>query len=716
MVRRTQVDTALTATDEVSPVFQKVDESAKRLNNRFKSSDKGSREVQSSFRNLASTAAILDGPLSAVAGRISAIGAAAGRMNPVLLGLAVTMAGLGVVFKKSIGEASQREQDLLQLEGQLKATGNAAGLTAQQLDELSLQFAQATLASRRGAREAIGSLMAFQNVSGETFKRALSLAQDYTAVFKGDLRSNIVKLGRALDNPREGLQGLSRQITAFGPAYRSMIADMFDGGQEMEAQAMIIQTLQEKIGGAGLAQAGGLSGAIDTLSENFGRFMEMLGKNTGALGFTTKLISKMAQVAENFTRVATSTEDASTDLLIQRLVQGSKTLNQQLEMAKKFYALGGKENKKYGDDLLRLVNARREHLDEIYLELKARSENEKAAKAESEQTKAKLAKEKETQQAVKELEQLTNRSKSAQEKYNETVRQLAGIYVSLKGTAKELSDEQFNQIFAGLSARDPQLKVNESDNKQKEAQRRSLESLKLSLMDQENASLESYRRREKQLAMFYNTGVIETQKEFFALSAKNHEKFLADEEKRTDKQQSAEQKMWNDGWEGKAQIASQTMDSVSGLLMSGGRKQFELGKKLGLASTVVSTSTGAAKALEAGPILGPILAAGVIAEGLLRYKTIKNTTFDGGGAINGGGGAIKGALPQNDLNSQYNSPQLRVPDKITQNPTAREVHFHLTSLDPSQAADVIYAHKDMITNMVASDYTERGETLGNTTG
>lgn len=252
------------------------------------------KSAQHNLRNLASSAAILEGPLGAVAGRMNAVGAALGRVGPATLVAGVGIAALVVGTIKAVKAAAELEQQTLKLNAVLRATEYASGLTAQAIDDYAYSVAEATLASQQGARDASVALSSFTNVAGDQFKRTISLAQDFAAVFGGDMSAATVKFGRALDNPREGLQGLSRQFTAFNASQRNLIANMFDSGNVVGAQEKILEGLEARIGGAGVAAAGGLAGAYDTLGERVTKFFQLIGDNTGLLSLTTDLTVRLA--------------------------------------------------------------------------------------------------------------------------------------------------------------------------------------------------------------------------------------------------------------------------------------------------------------------------------------------------------------------------------------------------------------------------------------
>ena len=72
---------------------------------------------------------------------------------------------------------------------------------------------------------------------------------------------------------------------------------------------------------------------------------------------------------------------------------------------------------------------------------------------------------------------------------------------------------------------------------------------------------------------------------------------------------------------------TQMLDNLSTLMQAKDRRLFNLGKAASIARAVVSTYEGAAKALTYGPIIGPILAATVIAAGAAQVANIRRQEY-----------------------------------------------------------------------------------------
>jgi hypothetical protein len=133
--------------------------------------------------------------------------------------------------------------------------------------------------------------------------------------------------------------------------------------------------------------------------------------------------------------------------------------------------------------------------------------------------------------------------------------------------------------------------------------------------------------------------------------------------------------LWNKSWFGKAQVMAQVMGSMSVLMMSENKKQFEFGKKAATAQAWIDTLASAQAAYRAyasimyvGPVLGAAAAGAALAAGKMRVDAIKATQFGGGstGVSVGSGGVSVGTSFNGG--SPAGAPQLTSPSQQTQQP------------------------------------------------
>ena len=252
----------------------------------------------SGFRSLAQSAALVQGPLGSVAGRITTLNVALGAANPAIAAAVVGLAGLAIGIGKTVSAGSALEKSMFTVTKLLETTGGASGKTAAQIDALAVSIGRSTLASVGGVRQAAAALLTFRNVSGAAFDRTLRLAQDMSAVLGTDLRAAVLQLGKALEDPERNLSQLNRSGISFSQGQIDVIKALKETGQEAEALNKILEAIEGQLGGAGDAQGQGLSGAFDELKENVGLFFESLSKNTGVMNFFADSLRGFAAAVE----------------------------------------------------------------------------------------------------------------------------------------------------------------------------------------------------------------------------------------------------------------------------------------------------------------------------------------------------------------------------------------------------------------------------------
>lgn len=279
--------------DTGEKAFDKVKESTKPAAKALEAVDEVSGELQSSMGGLANEAGVLGGALT--------------KLGPVGL---VVAAGIGAVTlgsKAAVDATDQYRLSIQSLEGVLKATGNATGLTLKQLDTFSRDLARSTLNSSEDVRRAAATLAAFGGVAEDSFKRTITVAADMAAVFQTDLQNATEQLGEALSNPTEALTLLEGYAVRFTDAEKEMIETMVKAGKEAEVQEMIFGRLEKRFSGVAASIAGGtLSGSKDGLAQSWQEFLEVVDTTfeiteKAAAGFNF-LADSLDRVTESLTK------------------------------------------------------------------------------------------------------------------------------------------------------------------------------------------------------------------------------------------------------------------------------------------------------------------------------------------------------------------------------------------------------------------------------
>tara|TARA_R110001592_G_scaffold58288_1_gene176719 strand:- start:674 stop:2656 length:1983 start_codon:yes stop_codon:yes gene_type:complete len=281
------------ATDTVKKGTDKVQKATKKASG-------AAAGFQDKFRRASQSIAAIQGPLGPVAGRLTSLGTIIGnvgiRAAVATLAVAALVFGLG----KMVAAGAKAERQFKRLEGILRATGGAAGLSLLEIEELAQQIGKETLASTQEIRDAAGVLLTFKSITGDVFKEALKLSQDLAEVGFGSAKSAAMQLGKALEEPEIGLSALRRVGVSFSKSQKDLIKNFDFMGEKIKSQEIMLKALNEQVGGAGINAADGLSGALDTLNEEFTIFLENNSLTKIALEIVTGLMKGLNKVFGTF--------------------------------------------------------------------------------------------------------------------------------------------------------------------------------------------------------------------------------------------------------------------------------------------------------------------------------------------------------------------------------------------------------------------------------
>ena len=220
--------------------------------------------------------------IDAFAGRAGPAGAALGVMGPAGLAAAAGIGAMVAAIGVGLRDLAEAERLSIRLDQVLRATGYAAGLTGADIGAMADDIERATFATAEEVQQAAGVLATFRSVQGDTFREALVLAQDLSAVFGQSLTGSVTQLGKALEDPIDGITALRRVGVSFTDSQREVIETLVETGRTAEAQGVILQVLADQVGGAGAAEAGGHAGAWNRAADAVGNFLEKIAEVSGA--------------------------------------------------------------------------------------------------------------------------------------------------------------------------------------------------------------------------------------------------------------------------------------------------------------------------------------------------------------------------------------------------------------------------------------------------
>ena len=201
-----------------------------------------------------------------------------------LAAAAVSIGALYIAFKKVIGAleeytslAGVQTSAETRLASVLNATGYAAGYNIDQLKAMAGAMQLATTTGDEVTLKGMAILATFKQIRGEGFERATMAALDMAEVMEGDLKGSIVMIGKALNDPIANLSAMTRAGVQFTAGQKDMIKQLWETGETMAAQAIILSELESQFGGAAKAARDIFPGALKATQNALGDVKEEIG-------------------------------------------------------------------------------------------------------------------------------------------------------------------------------------------------------------------------------------------------------------------------------------------------------------------------------------------------------------------------------------------------------------------------------------------------------
>lgn len=182
------------------------------------------------------------------------IGSSFGKLAGIIAG-AFAAVQIGQFFKDAALEAQALNSAMANTEQIIQSTGGAAGLATEDVRELSRSLSLEIGVDSLAVQEASNVLLTFRNVSEDVFDRSIGLAADMSAVFGTDLSAASLQLGKALNDPIQGISALSRVGVTFTEQQEEQIRALTESGDVMGAQNIILEELEAQVGGTAAASA-----------------------------------------------------------------------------------------------------------------------------------------------------------------------------------------------------------------------------------------------------------------------------------------------------------------------------------------------------------------------------------------------------------------------------------------------------------------------------
>ena len=205
-------------------------------------------------------------------------------------------AAVGGFLKSSLDEAKEAEQGNADLAQSLKSTKGAAGMTMESLQELSESLSKNTTFEDDAVKSGESMLLTFTNIGKDVFPQATAAVLDFAQKMGTDPKQAALQLGKALNDPANGLSKLTKSGVTFTDQQKKQITAMQKSGDTAGAQKLMIQELNKEFGGQAAAAADTYAGKQKQIANQVKEVKEAIG--TALMPVLAKLLKSITPIIQ----------------------------------------------------------------------------------------------------------------------------------------------------------------------------------------------------------------------------------------------------------------------------------------------------------------------------------------------------------------------------------------------------------------------------------
>jgi hypothetical protein len=197
-----------------------------------------------------------------LSGKLQGMNQNAGMLNSTMGGLSKIMGTLGVGFavfkglefvKGGLEKVHELHQATAQVQAVLTSTNQMAGLSMKQLEESAKSLSSNSKFGRADIFGMQSLLLTFTSVKDKIFNEAQPAIMDLATRMGGDLKGASIQVGKALNDPIQGMTALRRVGVSFSESQKETIKRMQETGNLAGAQKIILNELAVEFGGSAKA-------------------------------------------------------------------------------------------------------------------------------------------------------------------------------------------------------------------------------------------------------------------------------------------------------------------------------------------------------------------------------------------------------------------------------------------------------------------------------
>jgi hypothetical protein len=161
--------------------------------------------------------------------------------------------------KESVNAAREAATAVRLTDAVIKSTGGVARVSGKQVEDYALQLSNLTGVHKDVIQSGENVLLTFTSIrnkvgqGNDIFNQATLAALNMSKALGTDMQSSVIQLGKALNNPLQGMTALRRVGVSFTEDQAKLIKRLQDSGNLMGAQKVILKEVATEFGGAAAA-------------------------------------------------------------------------------------------------------------------------------------------------------------------------------------------------------------------------------------------------------------------------------------------------------------------------------------------------------------------------------------------------------------------------------------------------------------------------------
>ncbi len=197
------------------------------------------------------------------------------RNNMLLVSFA--LGGTAASISKLIKAYGKQELAEKKLQAALKSTGHAAGMSADEFKTMASSLQESTTFGDEAILGAQSLMLTFTKVGKEVMPEAIETVLNMSEAMGTGLKESTVQLGKALNDPIQGISALSRVGVQLSDDQKAQIKSFMEVNDVASAQKVILGELETQFGGMAEAASNTMTGAMQQASNAMGDTAESMG-------------------------------------------------------------------------------------------------------------------------------------------------------------------------------------------------------------------------------------------------------------------------------------------------------------------------------------------------------------------------------------------------------------------------------------------------------